>query len=1103
MADDIRQWLEQLGLGEYTDAFVENRIGIDVLPDLDDDDFKDLGVALGDRKRVLRAIVQLGNSAAVPTTDEVADKPAQHSTAAERRQLTIMFCDLVGSTALSRQLDPEDLRDVMRRFQDAVAGAVARYGGHVAKYLGDGVLAYFGWPQAYEDQAERAVRSGLDAVAAVNDVKVSDGRSLEARVGISTGQVVVGDLVGESGRDAEAVTGETPNLAARLQGVAEPGQVVIGAVTARLIGGTFTMDDLSVHDLKGFDDTVQAWAITGEVATESRFDATHGSKLTEIVGRSAELQLLLDRWRLTANGEGQVVLISGEAGIGKSRLIQSLRDQIEGTDHIRVRYQCSPYHANSALYPTIQQLEYAAGFAPGDDGNAKLDKLEDLLGKAGEALAEDAPVFANLLSLSYEGRYGLLEQTPQQIKERLLAALITQLVMLAEQRPVLFLFEDAHWIDPTSLELLERAVGRLQGSRVLLIITHRPEWLPPFIGHNHVTSLQLNRLGKAQGAQIVRAIAGSHVPDDVVERIVIRTDGVPLYIEELTKTLVEGGLDIAEADIPATLQASLLARLDRLGPEAKEIAQIGAAIGRQFPLPLLAAVADRTDLEASLDRLTQSELVFRTGVPPEATYSFKHALIQDAAYDSMLRARRQTLHAAIARMLIQGPNEAMEREPETIAEHLEKAGSAEEATNYWYEAAQRSVAKSANVEAMHFTERAATQIRTLPESEANNRRRLAILTLELQPALYIHGYSAPETAALSERALALCREVGSDEELYRILYFRWASLHATGNGAPALKAATEYFQRSQQTEDEAAVIVGHRLIGSSLFVTGQAREAQSNLSRMVQLYRPADHDDLALQYGQDVLITGQCYLAMTSWVLGWPDQALKVFESALDRAAAIEHVPTLIYARGHLMLLRSIMGSLDLFRDETQASIEIAREHKNPYWPMLGDMFVAASDVLRDDMDVVDFEEVVARFEREQHAFYGSQAARQLVATFCLERGEIVDADRLIADSEAAHQKGYETYRAGEVPRLRGNYHLAVGDDAAAEYEFCKALELSQQQEAKSFELRAAVSLGRLWCGQGKVIEARNVLAPVYCWFSEGFDTTDLMEAKALLNELS
>ena len=704
MAEEIPQWLDSVGLGQYAQTFADNGIDIEALPYLRDEDFERLGVSLGHMRRLQAAIETLSadeppTRPAAPPGKEPEPRPAE----AERRQLTVMFVDLVGSTALSQQLDPEDLRGVMRRYQDAVAGAITKYEGYVAKFLGDGVLAYFGWPQAYEDQAERAVRAGLDAVVAVNDIQDTDESALEARVGIATGEVVVGDLVGESGRDADAVSGETPNLAARLQQIAAPGEVVIGDATRRLVGQTFVIDDLGSQELKGFNAAVPAWRIVGEVVAESRFEAAHGASLTRLVGRETELQLLLDRWQLAEGGEGQAVLISGEAGIGKSRLMQGLRDQVAERDHIRIRYQCSSYHTNSALYPTIQHLERAAGFAPDDEGEYKLDKLEALLRQTCDDIEADAPLFANLLSLPYEARYGALDQPPQQIKERMLEALVAQLLRLAERSPVLFLFEDTHWIDPSSQELLEPVIGRLQQTRVLLVITHRPEWQSPFTGHNHVTSLQLNRLGKAQGAELVRAIAGDYASNDVVERIVSRADGIPLFIEELTKSLVESGLDVAEADIPATLQASLLARLDRL-PIDKEVAQIAACIGREFSHELLTAAAEKPDaaLQSTLDRLVASGLVFKRGTPPEASYLFKHALIRDAAYDSLLRKQHEQLHARIAKVLEERFPDVVATQPELIAHHLAEGGQSARAIEFWMAAAHQALPRAAYREAVTF-----------------------------------------------------------------------------------------------------------------------------------------------------------------------------------------------------------------------------------------------------------------------------------------------------------------------------------------------------------------------------------------------------------------
>ena len=1101
--NDIKGWLEDLDLGRYVEAFQANAIDIELLPDLDEADLEKMGVAaLGHRKKLLRAIAELGNE---PSSTPVAAKTPP-SGQAERRQLTVMFCDLVGSTELSRQLDPEDLRDVMRRYQDAVAGAVSRYGGHVAKYLGDGVLAYFGWPQAYEDQAERAVRAGLEAVLAVAGVRMSDEAALAARVGIATGQVVVGDLVGKSGRDAEAVTGETPNLAARLQGVAEPGQVVVGGTTHRLIGQAFELTDLGRHDLKGFDDAVECWGIAGEVATESRFEAAHGTALTRIVGREAELQLLLDRWQLAERGEGQAVLISGEAGIGKSRLMQALREQVANEKHVRIRYQCSPYHANSALYPTIQQLERAAEFAQDDEGVDKLDKLEALLRRAGEDLVADAPLYANLMSLPYEGRYGPLVQPAPQIKERLLEALVTQLLRLAEHRPVLFLFEDAHWIDPTSQELLDRVIWRLQEARVLLIITHRPEWQPTASGHDHITSLQLNRLGRKQGAEIVRAIAGDDIPDDVVERVVTRTDGVPLFIEEVTKSLVESGVELAQADIPATLQASLLARLDRQGPEAKAVAQIGAVVGRTFSYNLLTAVAKETgsELTAALDRLVHSELVFRTGAGLEALYTFKHALVQDTAYDSMLRDLRRDRHARIANILQHRIDLKSGGQPETIAEHFEKAALPSDAAEYWLNAARQAVAKSANVEAIHFTGRCAAQLRQLPDTLEQQQRLLAVLTLELQPSLSVRGYCAPETVALSEQALNLCREVGHPEELFRILYVRWVVLHGASNVPLSHEAAHEYFNLARESDAEEFLMVGHRLMGSSHFMSGDPVQGQEHLKSAIAIFSPDRHGNLALQFGQDVLAAAQSYLAIVEWTLGWPARAMALARQAMARANEMDHAASIIYTSGHANWLWLMMGNSQQFIDETAAHVDYIEDHPNALFGPFADFFLAEARHHNGDESIAGVEATMRSYTTKAHSFMCMAVGRTCLAKTALSQGDFPNAARLVAEAHELIQGGYDVYWSAEVMRMQGECLLAQGgDEAAAEAHFGQAFELSRVKGMKSLELRAAISMGRLWKAHGKTDQAREIVATAYGWFTEGFDTPDLIEGKRLLGEMT
>ena len=707
---DVVVWLRSLGLGKYEATFRENDIDETVLASLTHETLKDLGVtSVGHRLKLLEAIAALRADAGIkpPSVDAATTSSAPSEDRAERRQVTVMFSDLVGSTALSARMDPEDLREVISAYQKCVADTVQRFGGFVAKYMGDGVLVYFGYPQAHEDDAERAVRAGLKLVAAVSDLKTH--APLQTRVGIATGLVVVGDLIGSGASQEQAIVGETPNLAARLQGIAEPNSVVIAESTRKLVGNLFELEDLGAKDLKGIAGPVRAWAALRPALVESRFDALHASGLTQLVGREEELELLLRRWSKAKGGQGQVVLLSGEPGIGKSRLTAALLERLATEPHTRLRYFCSPQHTDSALYPIISQMERAAGFAHGDAAQAKLDKLDAVLAQTSTPI-RDAALFAEMLSLPNDGRYPALDLAPQEPRQKTQEALTAQLAVLTRQRSVLMIVEDAHWVDPTSLEVFGRTVDQIKTLPVLLIVTFRPEFNAPWAGRSHVTSLSLNRLGEREATAIIARLVGNkELPADVMAEIVERTDGIPLFVEEMTKAVLEAGgagearhiaaaVPSAALAVPASLHASLMARLDRLG-SAKDVAQIGAAIGREFSHPLLAAVMAEPEakLQSALDRLMTAGLLFRQGAPPHATYLFKHALVQDAAYGTLLREPRRALHARIAETLEDGFADIAENQPEVLARHCTEAGLIEKAANLWGKAGQRSFERSALV----------------------------------------------------------------------------------------------------------------------------------------------------------------------------------------------------------------------------------------------------------------------------------------------------------------------------------------------------------------------------------------------------------------------
>jgi len=699
MRMDIGLWLRDLGLGQYESVFRESEIEADVLPELTEADLEKIGLPLGPRKRILKAIAKFGDANETP-----GDAGPASEDAAERRQLTVMFCDLAGSTALSARLDPEDMRQVIRTYQDACSGVVARYDGFIAKFMGDGILAYFGFPRAHEDDAERAVRAGLEIAGVVAALQTVAGEKLHVRIGIATGLVVVGDLVGKGAAREQAVVGDTPNLAARLQALADPDSVIIAAGTRRLLRGRFRLRDLGRHTVKGLAEPVEVWAAEGESSSESRFEAAQSTVPTGFIGREAEAALLRECQQRAWQGDGHIVLISGEAGIGKSRFSGLLNEH--ATPHTRLRYQCSPFHQDSALYPFVQQLERAAQITPNESAEHKLDKLEAILKLATPRTQEIAPLIASLLSIPSEHRYPFLALSPAQQRRQTLSALLDQMEGLAKLKPVLMLFEDAHWADATSLEWLNLAIERVRRLPVLLLITFRPEFEAPWKGLPGVAAVMLGRLDRDQAEVLVKHVTnGRTLPAEVMAQIVTKTDGVPLFVEELTKNLLESGLLIEDGEsyrldgplpplaIPSTLQDSLMARLDRLAA-VKEIAQIAAAIGREFTYALLHAVAgrDEASLQAALAQLEDAELLFRSSMPPDVRYTFKHALVQDTAYESLLKSRRQVLHQRIALTLEQRFPALAEAEPEILAHHYSRAGLAEPACRHYERAGDREPA---------------------------------------------------------------------------------------------------------------------------------------------------------------------------------------------------------------------------------------------------------------------------------------------------------------------------------------------------------------------------------------------------------------------------
>jgi class 3 adenylate cyclase/predicted ATPase len=1118
---DVGSWLRSLGLGQYEAAFRDSAVDADVLCELSDSDLVQLGVLLGHRKRLLKAIAEL------PSADRIAPPTwLAPSTAAERRHLTVMFCDLVGSTALSTRLDPEDMREIIGAYHRCCANLVARNGGFVAKYMGDGVLAYFGYPRAHEHDAERAARAGLALVEALPKLTTAVGVSLQLRVGIATGLVVVGDLIGSGEAQERGVVGETPNLAARLQGIAEPNTVVIAESTRKLLGDLFELEDVGAKDLKGIAGPVRAWVVLRASSAEGRFEALHTTGLTPLVGREEELELLLLRWSRARSGEGQVVLVSGEAGIGKSRLTAALFASLAAEPHTRLRYFCSPQHTDSALHPVISQMERATGLAQDAIPRAKLDKLDAVLAPTSTSI-EDAALFAEMLSLPNDGRYPVLELTPEQLRRRTLEALTSQLAALARREPILMILEDAHWIDPTSLELFGRTMDQIRTLRILLIVTFRPEFNAPWLGESYITCMALNRLGERETKAIIGRLVGDReLPSDVMAEIIERTDGIPLFVEEMTKAVLEAEREGAARRtiaavpptalaVPASLHASLMARLDRLGA-AKEVAQIGASIGREFSHVLLAALVNKPEavLGSILDRLIAAGLLFRQGAPPQATYLFNHALVQDIAYGTLLREPRRALHARIAQTLESEFEEIAENQPELLARHCTEAGQMEKAAGLWGKAGHRSLNRSALVEAVAQLTRALTQIAALPSTPALRREQIKLQVALAATLFHVKGYTSPETIMAFERANAMIEQAealgerpqGEDALLrFSVMYGQWTGNYSAGNHERGTEQARQFLAAAETQALSAPLLVAHRVMGATLANSGKLDDARSHLDRAVALYIPDEHRSLATRFGQDLGVAALTYRSLVLYRLGYPESALRDAEDALNSAQNLGQAGSLGYAIGMGAILEVLCGRFAPAEARIEELSALSERLGLPFFRSLstllrGCIFTATDRADQATQLIVSGLSALASTRVTFLAPFG----RTWLARAHAACGRSAEAQDTLSEALDAVSKTNERWDEAEIHRVAGE--LAVSllhvDPKVAESHFRRSLAIAGRQRARSFELRAATSLGRLWHNEGRRAEARDLLAPIVGWFTEGFGMSDLVEAKALLEEL-
>jgi class 3 adenylate cyclase/predicted ATPase len=1054
-------------------------------------------------------------TAAMQMPSSLEESPASFISGGERRHLTVLFCDIVGSTSLAKALDPEDLNEITRRYYNGCTEAIHQFDGLVANFIGDGIMALFGYPRAHEDDAERAIRAALTIIRGAQTASTKSQARVRIRAGIATGLVVVGEDGTQPLTKEKTVVGEAPNLAAHLQSAAEPDQVLVSDATRRLVGDVFEFEQLKLSRLKSAKEPVTVWRVVGEKETASRF-AAHAVNLTSFVGRDQEVALLADRWQQAIQGEGQVVVLSGEAGIGKSRIVETFCQLVSEEAHVTIRYQCSPYHIDSALHPIINQLEHAARFVADDSPTVKLGKLETALRDAAGPLEEVVPLFAALLSIPTDDRYRAPDPDPQRRKERTLSALIDQFARLSQGGPILLIFEDAHWADATTLDLFSRVILRLPEMPALLIMTCRPEFRARWTGHPQVTALLLNRLGRRHCRAMVESIACKTLPPEVMEQIIAKTDGVPLFVEELTKTVLESGMlqeragvwlltePLPALAIPATLQDSLMARLDRLS-SVKEVAQIGATIGREFSYALLAGVSSmrEAELKEALAKLAGAELIFPRGAPPAATYVFKHALVRDAAYETLLRSKRHQLHGQIAKVLEERFPETAETQPEILAHHYTHAGLTEVAVQWWRTAGELAIKRSANGEATSHLSRALDLVRLLPKSPARDAGELEVRIKLSGPLIATGGYVTPELAQNYARAWELCATLGEQKHAFPVMYGQWVIPYVRGDMAAALENSQRFLRQAEQQADVGLLMMGHRIYGSSLVWRGDTAQGCEHLQRALSMYRP-EHDQLAYVFSQQPRTAALAHLCLALQHLGHLDQAMAAGWEAITEAKRIEHFNSIAYSLCFVSLLIMLRRDVATLKRTAGELLALAEQHNATYWarwakPMLGWIKAQEGNI---EAGIQEMQHSTAELQAQGANLWVPQTLL-LEAEILGRAGQYQSAHRLLNEAQALIEPLDQRFYEAELHRVRGMVMFSEDSDLdAAARNFDHAIDVARRQSSRFLELRACVSKARLCLKRGQREPARDILAPVYSSFSEGLDTADLVEARTLLAEL-
>ncbi len=1117
---DVTAWLQELGLAKYAERLQNDAIDFDTLPQLTDSRLKQLGVPPGARTKLLAAISVLHGSttsaAAAPSISVRTRESAPLDAKGERRQITVVFVDIVDSTKLATTLDPEDLTLVMRSFQHACGEVIARYGGHIAQYLGDAIMVYFGWPIAHEDAAERAVRASLEIIEEIKGI--SDAGPLSVRVGISTGIVVVsGTASGDPSLPSGAI-GETPHVASRLQNIAKPDSVVVAESTKRLVSARFDMEALGAQALKGIIEPIYAFRVHG-LQNASRFEAAHSQELTPLVGRNSELALLKQRWRDTLDGEGQFVLISGVPGIGKSRIVYELETSIGVEQAFTLRLQCLPHCMQSAFFPVVQQMERLATIKSEDSAEARFAKLRHLLLRATDEIDQVLPSLAGLISEHLDSRGRPMSQTDSPEKSQVLSALLKLLLAASDRKPVLCILEDAQWIDPSTQELLDLVIDGIQNNRVLLLVTSRPEYHPRVSHSGEMTAITLPRLARRQVAHLARlALRDRPVSEQAMQRLIDDSDSIPLFVEELAHGASESqglrnkrdaGVNTASSPdwvVPETLRDSLMARLDR-APMARSVAQAASVIGREFERDILSSLVpmNSSELDEALAHLQANEIVRKIDKSRSGSYAFKHALVRDAAYDSLLKSSRREIHGRVGAVIEKQRLEIVAGQPELLAYHYDLAGNTSMSLRYWWLGGQRARNRSAYLEAVDMFQKALACLALLPEDQSRNEFELDIqLSLGLCNVA-VRGYSGDETRESFDRAYALSTDLDQLEKQKQAIFGLWGHHWMRAQHDRATELAKDLINKAEQRDDAAGRIIGHRCLGSTLFTLGDFVQAREHLEKTISLAQQGGIDMGSTTYAVDPMVAAQLMLAWDLWVLGYPAQALENARDALKQATE-EAIPYgMAFAQYVMSAVLLLRGEYRQSLEFSEQSLQLSTKHRISLYALysrfgqgcalaaLGELSNAAT-AIRESIDKA------------------SQASLGYMRAFML--GWLAAVQLAMGDPEAAsatlgtqstdiNDTSGRAWEA-EVLRLRGDVLLASHPENTSDARRCyrESISVAQRQQARSLELRAATSLARLLKKEGDNHEAHQVLRPIYDWFTEGLETADLKQARILLDDL-